>query len=266
MTTLSLYRAFIKIKIKAMVEYRGAFFWGGIAQASSYTAEFILIWIMIQKFQTIGGWGPYEVMFLYALNLLSYAVAGSFLYSPATGLPAMIQSGSLDEVLTKPMNPLLYLICNKFLYQYASHALLSIVIIAVCFYHLQIQITMLTVLMLFVTVISGALIQGSAFLYTSVPAFWIVQSQAIGNFMGDLRGFIRYPLSIYHKGIQIVLTLIIPYGFINFYPAQYFLGKHDFMLFHPVFQFLSPLVGLLLFYGAYQFWKLGIRHYKSTGS
>ena len=31
---------------------------------------------------------------------------------------------------------------------------------------------------------------------------------------------------------QIILTLIIPYAFINFYPAQYFLGKQDFIMFN----------------------------------
>ncbi|KAB2846375.1 MAG: ABC transporter permease, partial [Ignavibacterium sp.] len=115
--------------------------------------------------------------------------------------------------------------------------------------------------------LSGALIQGAAFIFTSVPSFWLVQSNSLMDiFIWDLKSFIRYPISAYHRIIQVILTLIIPYAFINFYPAQYFLNKNDFLMFHPVFQYLSPLVGVLLFIFAYRFWNTGINHYKSTGS
>ncbi|GAA3404457.1 ABC transporter permease [Paenibacillus hodogayensis] len=263
---MALYAAFVRLKMKAMLEYRGAFFLQGICQAASYMAEFVVLWIVISQFQTINGWLPYEVLFLYALNLLSYSIAGSFVYSTAFQLPSMVQSGSFDEVLTKPMNPLLYMIGHRFAYQYASHIAVSIFILVLCYQRLDLTFTWVSACYLVLVVAGGAMIQASAFLYTSVPVFWMVQNQAISGFVFDLRGFIRYPISIYHAGVQVVLTLVLPYAFVNFYPAQYFLGKSDFLFFHPVFQYLTPVVGLVLLIGAYGFWQLGIRHYKSTGS
>ncbi|RJE86181.1 hypothetical protein D3P07_19060 [Paenibacillus sp. 1011MAR3C5] len=85
-------------------------------------------------------------------------------------------------------------------------------------------------------------------------------------FLHDFKDFIRYPVSIYPASIQIVLTLVVPYAFINFYPAQYFLNKQDFLLFHPVFQYLTLAVGAVLFTGAILLWRWGINHYHSTGS
>lgn len=264
---LDLYLEFIKIRLQSMMEYKKAFLTGALAQAISYGTEFLLLWIMIQQFHSMAGWSAYEVMFLYALNLLSYAFAGFFLYMPcAEMLSPMIQSGEFDEVLIKPMNPLLYLSCSTFCYGYLSHVTLSVLIIVICFLKLGIIVTPVKILFLLVVVLSGALIQGAGFLFTSVPSFWIVKSNSLNSFMYMSKYFIQYPLSIYNKVVQVILTFVIPYAFINFYPAQYFLKKNDFLMFHPLFQYLSPAVGIILFVGAYRFWGLGLRHYKSTGS
>ena len=44
------------------------------------------------------------------------------------------------------------------------------------------------------------------------------------------------------------------------------LEKNDFLMFHPVVQFLTPAVGILLAFLAYRFWLLGLKHYNSSGS
>lgn len=266
MSNLALYQAFVRLKMKTMVEYRSAFFWSSLSLGASYVAEFVVLWIVIHQFQAINGWTAYEVLMLYGLNLLSYSIAGSFISSPCNHLPNMVQTGSFDEVLTKPMNPLLYLICYRFAYQYTIHILVAVFVLVLSFTQLGLSITWMSALFMIIVVAGGTLIQAATFLFTTVPVFWLVQNQGISGFIHDLRGFIRYPISIYKSSIQIVLTLVLPYAFVNFYPAQYFLDKSEFLMFHPVFQYLTPIVGLILIIGAYQFWKLGIRHYKSTGS
>mgnify|MGYP001281232953 CR=1 FL=1 len=264
---IGLYIEFIKLKIMGVAEYRKSFLLGALAQAAAYGAEFLLIWVLVDKFQSVHGWGSYEVMFLYALNLASYALAGFFLFTPCTQLSFMIKNGSFDEILTRPLNSFLYLISKEFNSAYISHLLLSIFIIFLCFHQLGIALTFVKWMGLLVCLLGGALIQGAGFVATSVPAFWFVETQGLRNiFFFQLRNFIRYPVSAYNKFVQIVLTLLLPYAFINFYPSQFFLEKSDFMMFSPSFQYGCPFVGLLLFGLSYWFWNVGINHYKSTGS
>ena len=98
-------------------------------------------------------------------------------------------------------------------------------------------------------------------------AFWIVRHKSMTEFIvWFLREFADYPVSIYLRALQIILTFVLPYAFINFFPAQYFLQKNDFLLFHPLIQYLSPAVGAIMFAIAVVFWKIGLRHYQSTGS
>lgn len=264
---LPLYLQFIKIRLQSMIEYRATFLTGAVAQFVSYGSTFLLVWVMVNQFGTLSGWNPYEVMFLYSLNLGSYAITGYFLFNLCFRLPTLIQTGEFDEVLTKPLNPLLYIVCRDFNYGYFSHLILSIVIMTICFIKLGIVVTFLKLILLVVVILAAALIQGAALLFTSVPSFWLVRGNSLmKTFFFDVKDFIQYPISLYNKTIQIMLTFVFPYAFISFYPAQYFLEKNDFLMFHPIFQYLTPIVGVVMFVLAYGFWNLGINNYKSTGS
>lgn len=246
---------------------RISFLWGTLIAEISYTADYVMIWVLIDRFKNIGGWGPYEVMLLYALNIITYSFAGFLLYHPSSRLPRLIANGDFDEVLTKPLNPSLYLISKEFNPGYVFHIALAVIVMTICFNNLGIVLTPLNFLFLIVIIMSGALIQGAAFIFTSVPSFWLIRNNSIRSIlMYDMKEFIRYPISIYGKFLQILLTVFLPYAFINFYPAQYFLGKNDFLMFHPVFQYLSPVVGIILFLVAYKFWTIALKHYQSTGS
>ncbi|MEX2104442.1 MAG: ABC-2 family transporter protein [Bacilli bacterium] len=262
-----LYIEFIKLRILGIAEYRKAFLIGAAAQIASYGAEFFLIWVVVTKFQTINGWHSNEVLFLYGLNLCSYAMAGFFFFSPTSQLSVMIKNGTFDEILTKPLNSFWYLVCREFNTGYASHFVLSSLVIAYSLYALKVDISLGFIVFLFLTLIGAALIQAAALIMTSVPSFWVVENKGLKDILFfQARNFIRYPISIYKLPIQILLTLILPYAFINFYPSQFLLGKNDILLFNPALQFMTPIVGAGLFAFAYYFWTLGVRQYKSTGS
>lgn len=262
----SLYLEYIKLRIMGVAEYRKAFMMGGLAQFASYGAEFLVLWIIVDRFQSINGWGAYEVLFLFALNLCSYALAGFFFFNPTTNLSQMVQNGSFDEVLTKPLNSFIYLICREFNSAYISHLLLSIGVIILCVRNMEQVVGAWDIVMLIVFIISGALIQAAGLIMTAVPSFWIVETQGLrGVLFIQIKNFIQYPITIYNKAIQIILTFILPYAFINFYPAQYFFAKEGALFSHGI-QYLSPLVGIVLFILSYKFWFVGINHYKSTGS
>ncbi|MFB5760588.1 ABC transporter permease [Paenibacillus medicaginis] len=262
-----LYMEFIRIRIMGVAENRKAFIIGFIAQFASYFADFFLIWIVITQFKTINGWGAAEVLLLYGLNLCSYAIAGFFFYTPTANLSTMVKDGSFDDVLLKPLNSFGFLICRDFNAGYISHFILALGVILFSLHSLQVPLDIVNGLFLVVTLIGGALIQGAALILTSVPSFWVVENKSLTDILFfQAKSFIKYPISIFAMPVQIIFTYILPYAFINFYPAQYFLGKNELSIFHPAFQFFTPIVGIVLFLIAYLFWNIGINYYKSTGS
>ena len=65
---------------------------------------------------------------------------------------------------------------------------------------------------------------------------------------GDVTGTGIYPLpgSIYTKIVRIVLTFVLPFAFMNYFPASYLLQKHEGTLsLAPEVGLLTPLVGIV---------------------
>ena len=63
-----------------------------------------------------------------------------------------------------------------------------------------------------------------------------------------------------------MLTFLLPYAFMNYFPATFFLDKTEEALhLPPQVGLLSPLVGLATFAIAYSFWRVGLNHYESVG-
>ena len=260
-----LYLQFIKIRLTSIVSYRGSFFAGVIAQFLSYGAGFFATWLLVKAFHELNGWTPYEVLLLYGMNLFSYALAAFFFFNLAVDIENLVISGRLDGILVKPVNPFLYLICNGFNVAYFSHISLAVFTMIICFRGLGISLTPIMLVMLALSILGAALIHAAALVMTSVPAIWMLRARFSDILYWGMREFINYPLSIYNRAVQVILTFILPYGFISFYPAQLFLGKEDY-LFHPSLPYATLPVGLGLFFVAYRFWRYGIDRYQGTGT
>ena len=266
MEAFRLYMAFAKVRFLTQLEYRGEYMVRTLSKILAWSTGFIMVMVLLMRFREVGGWNVYEVLFLYALNMLTHAMAGTFFMNSFENLPRNIQQGHFDEVLTKPVSPLFYYVCTNISAGYTSNYAIGISVIAVCFYQLSIPVTFLNILWLIIVIIGGCMIQAAGFIISNVSAFWLVKSESImGFFFYDIRSFLQYPITIYGFSIQLLVTFILPYAFISFYPAQYFLGRTE-TLFHPVFQFLTPLVGIVLYFIAVILWNNGLNNYKSTGS
>jgi len=99
-------------------------------------------------------------------------------------------------------------------------------------------------------------------LLLTTATFWIVRSGMLSQIFWSLMRFTELPLDIYNPFIMFILTFVLPFGFINYYPAQTFLGKGLWAY----TAYLTPVIGLITFAIAYSIWKFGIKNYTSTGS
>ena len=63
--------------------------------------------------------------------------------------------------------------------------------------------------------------------------------------------FSRYPLTIYSLPVRIFLTFVLPFAWVAFYPATWFVGGPTWRR----WPLLTPLVGLVVFGGAVLIWR-----------
>ena len=71
----------------------------------------------------------------------------------------------------------------------------------------------------------------------------------------------QYPIGIFRKGFVFIFTFIIPFASVNYYPLLYLLGRSDNILYY-----LSPLLVFIYLIPCILAFKVGLKHYESTGS
>ena len=76
----------------------------------------------------------------------------------------------------------------------------------------------------------------------------------------------QFPLTIYNPGLRGFFTYVIPLGCICYFPVIVLLGRADPLGSPPWFQAAAPLAGILFLLAAAAAWRVGLRHYTSTGS
>ena len=112
--------------------------------------------------------------------------------------------------------------------------------------------------------LGGACLFYGLFVLGGTLAFWTVEGLEIMNaFTYGGTETAQFPLPIYRPWFRAFFTYVIPLACANYLPAQAILGRGG----DPaLWQWLSPVVGLLFLLVCFQVWNVGVRHYCSTGS
>jgi len=266
MDSIRLFFAFSKVSMLTQMEYRMGYLVRMLGKLLQFGGGFAVLAIMLFRFQHIGTWSAHEVLFLYAINSLTYAIAATFTMNIAE-ISSRIRSGSFDAILTRPVNPLYLSICQNASAGYVVNYILGISVMLIAGFNLDISVTFGSMLLLIVSMLGGVLIHAAALIASGVPSFWMVRNSSFFRILyARPSSFVDYPINIYGTAVQGILTILLPYAFISFYPAGLFLGKAGENLFPVFVYYLSLPVGIILFAGAYKFWKIGLNAYQSTGS
>lgn len=230
-----------------------------------YLSSFAGIWVILNRFHTIGDWEFGQIAFIYILTLISYGVRNLFLIQ-FRNLSTMVKMGEIDQILIRPMNPFLYIMGNRFELGGFSHITLGMVLLFLLRDQFGIVWNLTNLIYIVLAILSAALVQGAITVAIGTTAFFITDATGLATFYNGLREFIWYPVTLYNNVIKFILFLVCPLAFASYVPAGIFLDHPEYLILPPWVWKASLLVGLVLFVGAYQFWKLGLRKYHSTGS
>ncbi len=258
---LSLYRLFLSQRLKTLMEYRANFIIGAASTIAMQASSILAIWVVMQKVPDLNGWNYDEILLVYGLITLAKSINHMFADNLWTLGRTYIRSGGFDRFLVRPINPLFHLLADRFCQDGVGNFLVGVALVIKASISLHLLWTPLKVLALVTGVISGGLIFIAINLLTCVIAFWIVDSVPITRVVFDNHLFAQYPLTIYPKAINILLTWIIPYGLASFYPASFLLDRAWGNV-----TWIAPVAAALLLFLGYRFWEFGLKHYNSTGT
>lgn len=257
----------LKMSIHTRMQYRVDTVVATLAVFVRESINIIVIYLALLKFDKINGWNVNEMLFLFSILFLTYALVVS-LFADLRDFSSMIREGRFDRLVVRPRGLLFQLILNNAdLMASAGHGTLGIVLFLFSAGRVGIQWDVLTILYYVGAIIGGVLIQGGMFIFFSALSFYFVETNSIREiFYWNMRKFAGYPISIYSKLIQGLMIYVVPFAFVNYFPAQYLLRKEDMENYNEMYMYMAPVVGVVIYIAAYVFWRISVKRYKSTGN
>lgn len=259
--------AYVGTVIKAWFQYRVDAVLRSLAVFLRESTGVIVIWFALLKFDTLNDWNMQEMLFLFSLVFLTYG----FMILFFTGLRDFgwtVRTGGFDRFLLRPRGVLFQLIfVNADWFAAIGHGGLGLVLFILTAGRVGIQWDVATVLYYILAVAGGVLIQGAIFLFLATLNIYLLETGSLKEvFYWNARKFAGYPVSIFHKAVQVFMIYVVPFAFVNYFPSQFLLCKPDMQQFPEIFLYLTPFVGVGMYLLAYLFWRYSLRHYESSGN
>jgi ABC-2 type transport system permease protein len=254
----------VRLQVKMRLIQRGAFFLNRLAQVLAYISAFSAIWVLLHKFDHLGGWSWPELAFLLSFQLLGYALGAAFSFVQMRDLEDTLRSGSFDVLLIKPISPWLYLVFAGLNLGYVGHILLALGLLLWSLTALTISWTPWLVAYAVAALASGALVVAAMLTAIGACAFRWSHSRYLYNIFVGVWELSRYPLEIFPWSLQGLMLTVLPLGFLGYVPAAYVLGKTPVVV-GEIGGMLAPLAGPLCALLAAAFWRHGVRRYQGAG-
>ncbi|TBX05611.1 ABC transporter permease [Clostridium perfringens] len=252
---------FIRQYIKILIQSKLDFFLGILGFVITQASNLIIIFIIFKQIPNLNGWNMEEIIFIYGFSQIPRGIDHLFTDN-LWSLSDILKQGDFDKYLIRPINPLFNLLSNKFQPDALGEIFIGITLIVISSNYLNISWEIIKIIIFIIAIVSSTVIYTSIKLLFSSFSFWIKDSFSLLQFIYTLSDFAKYPITIYSKYIQYIISIIIPFAFTSFFPACYFLNKIDNILILLLSIIVSIIFGML----AYLTWNIGIKHYESSGS
>jgi len=264
---LFLFCIFSKYAIKANFQYRLNAFLLSFGVFIREFVNIIIVYLLLKQFGSLNNWNLNEMFFLFSLLYLSYSLLVLF-FTGMRDFSYLVHTGQFDRYLLRPVGLFFQIIATKADY-FASigHGTVGILLFLKTSQVIGVIWNWESIVYYLLALSGGILIQLSLWMISASLSFRTIKSDAIVNFLfWNVRKFAGYPLSIFPLFIRNILMFVVPFAFVNYFPAQYFLHKPDMGMFWSGLIYLPPVVGITLFLIVSLIWRISLRHYTSTGT
>jgi viologen exporter family transport system permease protein len=266
MRAFRLYLRYAGVSIRSQLQYRASVLMQSVGAFLVTGVEMLAIWALFVRFGNVRGWTLPEVALFYGMISISWSLCDA-LGRGFEVFGTLVKAGDVDRMLLRPRSTVLQLLGHELTIRRVGRLAQGVAVLAYSLSSLDVAWTAPRLLLL-VGAIAGAVCAFLGLLVLQATStFWTVESLEIWNaFTYGGVTMSQYPLPIYRSWFRGLFTYAIPLGCVNYLPGVALLGRPDPLGTPAWAQWLAPLAGPAFLLLALAVWRIGVRHYRSTGS
>lgn len=257
---MKLYMKYFSIHLKSTMQYKTSFFLATTGQFLVSFNVFLGALFMFQRFKEVQGFTFNEILLCSGIVLLQFSLA-EMVARGFDNFSTIIGNGEFDRIMVRPRNEILQVLGSRVEFSRIGRVIQGVAMAAYGIVKCDVSWDPTKVLTVVFMIIGGTILFAGLFLiYASLCFFTLEGLEFMNIFTDGAREHGKYPIGIYGKRMLQICTFIIPYALVQYYPLLYLLGKGS------MWYMFLPLLASLFIIPCYLFWRVGVAHYKSTGS
>ena len=249
--SLYVYRRFLGVSLRAQMQYKASFLMQLAGRLLVNSGELIAIFVLLDRFGSIGGWNVYQVAFLYGIVNVSFAFADAL----STGFDLfgeMVKSGDFDRILTRPRSTVLQLAGQELTLRRVSRLTPGLAALVFAAMNMELYWSVADAGLLLLSIVGGASLFAGLIV---LQATGVLDDGDVGvDEYVDVRRLetTQYPINIYQPWFRNFFTFGVPLATVSYFPSLAIMGVPDPLGTPLWFQYLAPLIGVAFLLGALQ--------------
>ncbi len=238
--------------------YRGDFF---ISMTIMLILEFIVplvTYLIYRSGMAFPGWSLYEMLLLQGIFMLAKGIAFPLFFGIVWNVLERVREGTFDLLIIKPGSILFMTIITGIDIEDFGKLLGGFLLFGIGCSHIQ-HISIIQWLQFILLLILSVLVLFSFSLFMAGSVFKWVGNSRVYELFNSVMSFATYPRSIFSKGLQTIISWVIPIAMVAYFPASALLTKSSEGILYAA---LSAAVFFIL---SLLFWKYMLRQYTSAG-
>jgi ABC-2 type transport system permease protein len=223
--------------------------------------ELLSLRIIFSNTDTLGGWGPGELIALLGVFRLVNMLMAALIWPNTEKFNAGMRDGTLDYTLLQPANSLFLISFSRIVVWRVWDLVLGVILIVVGIRMSGGGATPLHLLSFVLLVASGAAIIYSLWIVMMAFTFWFVKFDNNVTILQALLDAGRFPATVYPPWLRLIVTFVVPIAVATTVPVQALRGD---LAGWQVLLFLG--VGAASMLVAARVWKAGVRRYSGASS
>lgn len=255
-----IYRTFFASSLTRELEFKANFIAKLLQNMVWIGFFFAILFVVYRNTNDVAGWSRGDAYVLAATVYLIDAISTAFFMS-LTEIPQQVRQGTLDFVVTKPVDSQFWISTRRFNFDQIGTLLAGFGLVISGVADAQLHPSPVQWVTYFLLVGCAIAIFYSFNLALMTTGVWLVRVDNLWVLSDSVRQIARYPLDIYGAGLQRFLTYAIPLGLIATVPARQLVRGFD-----------ASSIALALTWTAIalflsrSFWRYAMRHYSSASS
>lgn len=257
---MKLYLKFLSIHLRSAMTYRASFFLSCLGHLLITTNVFLSVVFLLDRFGSVGGYTLPQLTLCYAVILAATSLAECF----GRGIDVfhlLLSDARFDRIMVRPRPLLFQVLCQEMKPTMFSRLLQAAVMLVWAAGSGAVAWTPAKALVLALMILCGAAIFFGLYLINACVCFFTLEHvETLNIFLDGPREYGKYPFGIYGKPVLLILTFLVPLALVQHWPLQYLFDRG------PAWYGALPIAALVFLLPCGLLWRLGVRHYRSTGS